>query len=91
MSLTATAVIAALAASLLPLVLLARRDPKRLRAIRARLPSAHGRGARQALTAAVLLPGAVLIALGYWPAFMIWLGALIASGWLLVQLLAVRS
>ena len=47
-------------------------------------------GARRALTLAALLPGGVLMVLGYWPAFLIWLGGLIATGWLMVQLLAAR-
>ncbi|MDO9452271.1 MAG: hypothetical protein Q7J29_05365 [Stagnimonas sp.] len=90
MSLTAIAVTLALVASLLPLVLLARRDPKRLRSITASAVAPHASRTRQALAAVVLLPGAILIGLGYWPAFLIWLGGLAALGWLLVQLLAAR-
>ncbi|TXI10338.1 MAG: hypothetical protein E6Q76_04150 [Rhizobium sp.] len=36
------------------------------------------------------LPCVFLIAQGQWPALLIWLGALIANGWLLVQLLAAQ-
>ncbi|WP_293397271.1 hypothetical protein [Nevskia sp.] len=90
MSLTAIAASLALIASLLPLLLIARRDPKRLRGLAATHLAPHGRGPRRTLTLFVLLPGAVLIGFGDWPAFLIWLGALTASGWLLVQWLAVR-
>ena len=91
MSTTAIAVTLALLASLLPLLLLALGDPKRLRSLAIPSPSMPmGIGARRALTLTVLLPGVVLITLGYWPAFLIWLGGLIASGWLVVQLLAAR-
>lgn len=90
MSLTAIAVTLALIASLLPLGLLARRDPKRLRSIAASAVAPHSLRTRQALAAVVLLPGAILMGLGYWPAFLIWLGGLAAVGWLLVQWLAAR-
>lgn len=90
MSLTALTVTLALIASLLPLVLLARRDPKRLRSLAVSDVAPHARRTRQALAAVVLLPGVILIGLGYWPAFLIWLGGLAALGWLLVQLLAAR-
>lgn len=90
MSLTATAVSIALIASLLPLLRLAQRDPKRLRSVAADAVVPHGSRTRQLLAGTVLLPGAVLMALAYWPAFLIWLGGLIASGWLMVQLLAAR-
>lgn len=36
------------------------------------------------------LPYVFLIAQGQWPALLIWFGALIANGWLLVQLLAAQ-
>ena len=90
MSLTALAVTLALIASLLPLVLLARRDPKRLRSIAANAVTPYANRTRQVLAVVVLLPGAILIGLGYWPAFLIWLGGLAALGWLLVQVLAAR-
>lgn len=90
MSLTATAVTLALIASLLPLLLLAQRDPKRLRSITASGTAPHGKAMRQVLAATVLLPGAVLVGLGYWPSFLIWLGGVTAGGWVLVQVLAAR-
>ncbi|MCX7069714.1 MAG: hypothetical protein NTW01_01795 [Gammaproteobacteria bacterium] len=90
MSLTATAAGIALLLSLLPLILIGYRDPKRLRSRRggavATLPLA--RRPRQLLTALVLAPGVLLIGSGLWPALLIWLGALIALGWALVLLLA---
>lgn len=90
MSLTATAAGIALLLSLLPLILIGYRDPKRLRSRRgsatATLPLA--RRPRQLLTALVLAPGVLLIGSGLWPALLIWLGALIALGWALVLTLA---
>lgn len=90
MSLTATAASLTLIASALPLLLLARRDPKRLRSVAASALVPHGRRTRQGLAAAALLPGVALMGLGYWPAFLIWLGGLTVAGWALVQLLAAR-
>lgn len=91
MSPTVIAACLALVVSLLSLLLIARRDPKRLRSLAAAsLPTPMSARARRRLTLAVLLPGVMLIVLGYWPAFLIWLGGLIASGWLMVQLLAAR-
>lgn len=90
MSGTALAVLLTLAASLVPLALLAHGDPKRLRAIGADAVRPHGAPLRQALTALVLLPGFALMVLGHWPAFLIWLGGLIALGWSIVQLFAAR-
>ncbi|MFP5305511.1 MAG: hypothetical protein ACLGI7_06760 [Gammaproteobacteria bacterium] len=76
----------AVALSAAPLVRLALRDPKRLRSLR--IPAAGARrGPRAVLAALCLMPGAVLGALGQWPAFLIWLGALAAGGWLLVLLI----
>jgi hypothetical protein len=95
MSATAAAVTLALMGSGLPLWLLALRDPKRLRARAIAPPShglaPHGKRMRQVLSTATLLPGVVLIGLGYWPAFLIWLGGLTAGGWLLVQGLALHD
>lgn len=90
MSLTATAVTIALMVSLLPLSLIARHDPKRLRSITDAGVAPHRGRTRQWLAACTLLPGVVLIGLSDWPAFLIWLGALVALGWALVQLLAAR-
>ncbi|GEM_PF-3541941 len=91
MSHTAIDVVVSLLISLWPLLLLARHDPKRLRSIRLHQLKPHVRRTRQFYSAIVLLPGIVLIALDDWPAFLIWMGGLIASGWLLVQMLAVRA
>ena len=91
MSDAAIAVVVSLIISLSPLWLLARHDPKRLRSIRKKLLKPHGRRTRQFYSAIVFLPGVVLIAQGEWPAFLIWFGALIASGWLLVQILAEQT
>lgn len=90
MSLTATAVTIALIASVLPLLLLAQRDPKRLRSVAAHGVAPHGKAIRQILAAVTLLPGAVLMAFSYWPAFLIWLGGITVGGWVLVQVLAAR-
>lgn len=90
MSLTATAVTIALIASLLPLLRLAQRDPKRLRSVAGSSTAPHGKTIRQALAAAALLPGVALMGLSYWPAFLIWLGGVTAGGWVLVQVLAAR-
>ncbi len=77
----------ALVVSLLPLILLALRDPKRLRSLRdRRAPSSSN--ARRAMTAVVLLPGLALCVIGEWPAFLIWLGGVTALGWLVVMWLA---
>ncbi len=76
-------------ASLLSLLLLlpiALRDPKRLRSIRRPAPK-PGRE-RAILGWGSLLPGLVLALLGQWPAWLIWLGTVTTLGWLLVQLLA---
>lgn len=92
MSYTSIAVVVSLVISLLPLLALARHDPKRLRSIRLRHHiKPHVRRTRQFYGAIVLLPGIVLALRGDWPAFLIWMGALIASGWLLVQILAARA
>jgi hypothetical protein len=91
MSYTAIAVVVSLIVSLCPLLLLARHDPKRLRTIRRKELKPHARRTRQFYSAIVFLPGVVLIAQGEWPAFLIWFGALIACGWLLVQILAEQA
>jgi hypothetical protein len=77
----------ALVISLLPLVMIARRDPKRLRSLRdKRAPSSSS--VRRALSAVVLLPGLALCVVGEWPAFLIWLGSVTALGWIFVMWLA---
>lgn len=72
--------------SLLLLLPIALRDPKRLRSLRRPVPK-PGRE-RQLLGWGTLLPGAALVLLGQWPALLIWLGTVTTLGWLLVQLLA---
>ncbi|SFF38984.1 hypothetical protein SAMN04488120_103146 [Fontimonas thermophila] len=77
----------ALAISGIPLLILALRDPKRLRSLRLRtapIPTP----VRRTLAVACLAPGVALGLLGQWPALLIWLGGLTTSGWLLVQALA---
>lgn len=79
-----------LAISLLPLILIALRDPKRLRSLRdKRAPNSSG--TRRALTAVVLLPGLALCVIGQWPAFLIWLGGVTALGWIFALWLARAS
>lgn len=72
--------------SLLLLLPIALRDPKRLRSIDRSAPK-PGRE-RALLGWGSLLPGLVLALLGEWPAFLIWLGGVTTLAWLLVQLLA---
>lgn len=84
--------VAALLPSLLLLSLLAWRDPKRLRSLprssASQRASAWTQRRRRIVTALSLLPGALLIATGAWPALLIWLGALLSCGWLWVMWLA---
>jgi len=93
MSLTAGAAALALLISLVPLIVLGHRDPKRLRSRRAAAGAVMPLGgrSRQGLTALVLAPGLVLGVTSLWPALLVWLGALIALGWLLVLLLGRRG
>jgi hypothetical protein len=90
---TAIASIAALVPSLLLISLIALRDPKRLRN-RPGVDSALARAVqwtpakRRVATGLALLPAVPLIAVGAWPALLIWLGALLAIGWLWVNVLA---
>lgn len=84
---TALAATLSILPSLLLLLWIALRDPKRLRSRRlATVPMTPPR--RGALASLLLLPGVALIGLGQWPAFLIWLGAVLTCGWLLVQVLA---
>lgn len=81
--------------SLLALVPLAARDPKRLRTSsqigdKAFRRPLSGRQ-RRALGALAIAPGAVLAASGLWAAFLIWIGLATASGWALAQSLAEGS
>jgi len=81
--------IGAVLSSAAPLLLLALRDPKRLRSLRRRtLATARG---RRGLGGAAVLPGLILAGAGQWPAFLLWLGTLLSGGWLLVQLLALAQ
>jgi hypothetical protein len=77
----------AIAVSILPLCLLAWRDPKRLGDLHRR-GDALGVPARRGLGIVALLPGIVLGVIGQWPAFLIWLGAVAAQGWLLALALS---
>lgn len=77
--------IVALAISLALIVLLWRGDPKRRRV--AGLPGAgDGTIRRRLLTAAVLLPGAVLAIQGDTAAFLVWFGGCAMGGWLVAQI-----
>ncbi len=84
---TALAATLAILPSLLLLLWVALRDPKRLRSRRSTtVPMTPRR--RGLLASLILLPGAGLIGLSQWPAFLIWLGTVLTFGWLLVQVLA---
>jgi hypothetical protein len=91
MSATLIYAVGAIALSGLMLVTLARRDPKRLRA------DAGGRIAplspmqRRALGVAVLVPAVILMVMGQWPAFLIWLGGTTMLGWALAHGFAPRT
>ena len=86
------ATLAAIVCSAIALWLLGRRDPKRLRAAGRRGPVlAHTPRQRRVLTVAALLPGLMLVTAGQSAGFIVWLGATVALGWLLVQLLAVAG
>ena len=71
------------------IVLLGVRDPKRLRNLR-NGSSPFSSGARRGLTALSLVPGVALACVGQWWAFLIWLGAVTAAGWITAQTLAIR-
>jgi len=84
---TALTATLAILPSLLLLLWVALRDPKRLRSRRSTtVPMTPRR--RGLLASLIFLPGAGLIGLSQWPAFLIWLGAVLTCGWLLVQVLA---
>jgi hypothetical protein len=90
MSLIVAVSLASFALSGALLMLLGLRDPKRLRNSRTRatpLPVAT----RRMLAYAALIPGVVLIGIGQWWAFLIWLGATCIAGWGSAQFLARRS
>jgi hypothetical protein len=82
------AALLAIAVSGVLLILLGARDPKRLRNARhATLNTATASPLPAALRHACgwlsLAPGVVLAALGQWWAFLIWLGAVTAIGWVI--------
>lgn len=79
--------------SSLALELLARRDPKRLRAAaRVGLPAREPlrTHARRSLALLCVAPGLALALAGLWPAWLIWLGATTATGWGLARGLSPR-
>lgn len=78
----------ALLASLAPLLLLALRDPKRLRAQGLARAAAHSRRARALLGVLALLPGLLLLAWRDWHGLLIWGGALPCLGWALTMWLS---
>ena len=73
------------------LAVLARRDPKRIRASEHEEAAPLSPAQRRVLASVVLLPGAALIALDEWPALLIWFGSLAVIGWGLAQAFAPRS
>ncbi|MGH8447090.1 MAG: hypothetical protein ACREVL_17620 [Solimonas sp.] len=85
------ATLIAIAFSAAVLLLIGLRDPKRLRAAGRRDTAPFTRRQRQILTALSLAPGVLLAFAGQSAGFIIWLGATVAAGWLLVQLLAVAG
>lgn len=87
---TALAATLAILPSLPLLLWMALRDPKRLRSRRLATPPMTPRW-RGAVVTLLLLPGLGLMGLGQWPAFLIWLGAVLSFGWLLVQILGGES
>ncbi|MDM4771034.1 hypothetical protein [Solimonas sp. SE-A11] len=72
--------------SLLLLLPIALRDPKRLRSLRRAAPKPGVE--RKLLGWGTLLPGVALVVMGQWPAFLVWLGVVTTVGWLLVNGLA---
>ncbi|WP_043114114.1 hypothetical protein [Solimonas soli] len=83
------AILLAIVVSAVALLLLGRRDPKRLRAAVSSSLAPHTPAQRRALAALALAPGALLACAGQAAGFVIWLGAAVALGWLLTQMLAV--
>jgi hypothetical protein len=74
------------------LAVLARRDPKRLRNIEASdAPTPLRPQVRRLLGWLVPAPGILLMLLGEWWAFLVWLGALCTLGWIASQTWAIRS
>jgi len=74
------------------LLLIGRRDPKRLRAAASSSALApHTPAQRRTLAALALVPGVLLALAAQSAGFVIWLGAVVALGWLLTQALASGS
>lgn len=84
------AVLSGVLLSAIALLWLARRDPKRLRVLGQRRAAATPM-ARRLATLVVLTPGGILLFCGQWAELLIWLGAVLALGWLLTQIFAVRD
>ncbi|WP_028009556.1 hypothetical protein [Solimonas flava] len=78
----------AIACSAAVLLLIGRRDPKRLRAAGRCDLAPYSAAQRRGLAAAALLPGLLLALAGQSAGVVIWLGASVALGWLLTQMLA---
>lgn len=91
MSIPVDAGLLALACSLLPILWLALRDPKRLRVSGGDRQAALSMRARQVLALLSVLPGVVLVLLRDWPGLLVWAGALPALGWVTVLALSARA
>ncbi|MDP3858945.1 MAG: hypothetical protein Q8Q73_14410 [Stagnimonas sp.] len=88
---TLAASLLALLPSTVLLVLLALRDPKRLRNLPGNGQTPLTPGQRRALATLLPFPGLALGLFGQWPALLIWLGASCSLGWALTQWLAPGS
>ena len=82
--------IGAVVLSTAALALLCRGDPKRLRALR-RKGGGHGGGLRWLLAGLVVLPGLALALAGDGAAFMVWLGAIALTGWVVTLAASPRA
>lgn len=81
--------IVAIFVSMISLLVLGLRDPKRLRTQSKHLQQSMEPlpiGARRVLTAIALAPGLLLAFFGFWQPFLVWLGATCTLAWLAVQL-----
>lgn len=85
----------AIAFSAAPLILLGIRDPKRLRNLAkvhaGLIPRPLPRSVRRICVWALALPGFALALAGHWWSFLIWCGAVLALGWIVAQLFAIRA
>jgi hypothetical protein len=88
---TLIALLCATAVSAAMLAMLALHDPKRVRTV-ARGGGRRGRtfakATRFGFGCVAIAPGVLLAVYGEWPAFLLWLGASCAVGWLLAVVLA---